>query len=123
MYIYVVIVTLQIIILLYFNLFSHSQALSHFFYPLLLHLTLSFSLSTQLFNNLLTTTQPLQPTTTIVQHKKSNHKFNRKSKLKSTKNQTQNQQKSNKKSMEIKIEINGKSTPTYQTENPNKLST
>ena len=54
-----VIVTLQIIILLYFNLFSH--------------LTLSFFSSIQLINHLPTTTQPTttqppQPTTTIVQH-------------------------------------------------------
>ena len=33
-------------------------------------------------------------------------------------NQIQNQQNSSQKSMEIKPEINGKSTPTYQIENP-----
>ena len=57
-----IIVTLQIIILLLYFILSHSQTLS------LSLLLSSFSSSAQPINHLPTTTQSMQPTTTILQH-------------------------------------------------------
>ena len=94
----------------YFIIFSLTQSDSIPSSPLFFFFFISHTLfsSAQSINHLATTTQPTQPTTTILQHIKIQSQIQQKIKAKINKNQTKNQQKSNL-----------KSTPTYQTENPN----